>query len=87
MKKILILLALTLSVLAISAQNKVLYYSGGNVIYTKNIENVDSVSFLPTGTSTAYTNISNETPFSFPIMGIDSIVLYMPALDNIDPEQ
>ena len=87
MKKIIILLALTLSVLAISAQNKVLYYSGGNVIYTRNIENIDSVSFLPTGTSTAYTNINNEIPFSFPIMGIDSIVLYMPALDNTDPEQ
>lgn len=87
MKKIVILLALTLSVLALSAQNKLLYYSGGNIIYTKNIENVDSVSFLPTGTSTAYTNISNETPFDFPVMGIDSIVLYMPSLDGDEPQQ
>ncbi len=87
MKKILILLALTLSVLALSAQNKLLYYSGGNVIYTRDITNVDSVSFLPTGTSSAYTNINGETPFTFPVMGIDSIVLYMPSLDGDDPQQ
>ncbi len=86
MKKIVAVLAFVLAVLSISAQNKVLYYSGGNVIYTRNIENVDSVSFLPTGTSTAYTNINDEIPFSFPIMGIDSIVLYMPSLDGDDPQ-
>lgn len=87
MKKIVAVLAFVLAVLSISAQNKVLYYSGGNVIYTRNIENVDSVRFLPTGISTAYTNISDETPFSFPIMGIDSIVLYMPSLDGDEPHQ
>lgn len=87
MKKIVAVLAFVLAVLSISAQNKVLYYSGGNVIYAKNIENVDSVKFLPTGTSNTYTNISDETPFSFPIMGIDSIVLYMPSLDGDEPQQ
>ena len=87
MKKIVAVLAFVLAVLSISAQNKVLYYSGGNVIYTKNIENVDSVKFFPTGTSNTYTNISNETPFNFPIMGIDSIVLYMPSLDGDEPQQ
>ncbi len=87
MKKIIILLAFTLSVLALAAQNKLLYYSGGHVIYTKTIENVDSVIFTPTGTSTAYTNLNNETPFNFPVLGIDSIVLYMPALDDTNPEQ
>ena len=87
MKKIVILLALTMSVLALSAQNKLLYYSGGNVLYTRDIVNVDSVSFLPTGTSSAYTNINGETPFSFPVMGIDSIVLYMPSLDGDEPQQ
>lgn len=87
MKKIVILLALTMSVLALSAQNKLLYYSGGNVLYTRDIVNVDSVSFLPTGTSSAYTNINGETPFSFPVMGIDSIVLYMPSLDGDEPHQ
>ncbi|MBO7481083.1 MAG: carbohydrate-binding domain-containing protein [Bacteroidales bacterium] len=87
MKKIVAVFAFVLAVLSISAQNKVLYYSGGNVIYTRNIENVDSVKFLPTGTSTAYTNINDEIPFSFPILGIDSIVLYMPSLDNYDPQQ
>ena len=87
MKKIVAVLAFVLAVLSISAQNKVLYYSGGNVIYTRNIENIDSVRFLPTGTSTAYTNISDEIPFSFPIMGIDSIVLYVPSLDGEEPQQ
>lgn len=88
MKKIVAVLAFVLAVLSISAQNKLLYYSNGNVIYTKTIENVDSVSFLPTGTSSAYTNISDETPFTFPVMGIDSIVLYMPSLDgDEDPQQ
>jgi len=87
MKKIVAVLAFVLAVLSISAQNKLLYYSNGNVIYTKTIENVDSVSFLPTGTSSAYTNINGETPFSFPIMGIDSIVLYMPSLDGDEPQQ
>ena len=87
MKKIIAISVFVLAVLSMSAQNKLLYYSGGNVIYTKNIENIDSVSFLPTGTSTAYTNINNETPFTFPVMGIDSIVFYMPALDNTDPGQ
>ena len=87
MKKIVILLALTMSVLALSAQNKLLYYSGGNVLYTRDIVNVDSVSFLPTGTSSAYTNINGETPFTFPVMGIDSIVLYMPSLDGDEPHQ
>ncbi|MBQ5458635.1 MAG: hypothetical protein IIT61_07955, partial [Bacteroidales bacterium] len=87
MKKMVILLALTMSVLALSAQNKLLYYSGGNVLYTRDIVNVDSVSFLPTGTSSAYTNINGETPFSFPVMGIDSIVLYMPSLDGDEPHQ
>lgn len=87
MKKMVILLALTMSVLALSAQNKLLYYSGGNVLYTRDIVNVDSVSFLPTGTSSAYTNINGETPFTFPVMGIDSIVLYMPSLDGDEPQQ
>ena len=75
MKKIVILLVFTLSVLAMSAQNKLLYYSGGNVIYTRNIENVDSVSFSNSGTSTLF-NL-NENVFSYPVLGIDSIVLYM----------
>lgn len=87
MKKIIAILAFVLAVLSLSAQNKLLYYSGGNVIYTKTIENVDSVSFLSTGTSTAYTNISSETPFSFPVMGIDSIVLYIASLDGEEPQQ
>lgn len=87
MKKIIAILAFVVAVLSLSAQNKLLYYSGGNVIYTKTIENIDSVSFLPTGTSTAYTNISSETPFSFPIMGIDSIVLYIASLDGDEPSQ
>ncbi|MBO7653192.1 MAG: carbohydrate-binding domain-containing protein [Bacteroidales bacterium] len=87
MKKIVAVLAFVLAVLSISAQNKLLYYSNGNVIYNKTIENIDSVNFLPTGTSNAYTNISSETPFSFPIMGIDSIVLYVPSLDGNDPQQ
>ncbi|MBR3799721.1 MAG: carbohydrate-binding domain-containing protein [Bacteroidales bacterium] len=87
MKKIIAILAFVVAVLSLSAQNKLLYYSGGNVIYTKTIENVDSVSFLPTGTSTAYTNISSETPFSFPVMGIDSIVLYIASLDGEEPQQ
>ena len=86
MKKIVILMALALSVLAISAQNKILFYRGGNVIYTRNIENVDSVSFSAAGISTAYTNL-DETPYNYAVIGIDSIVLYMPALDNTDPEQ
>ena len=85
MKKIVAVLAFVLAVLSISAQNKLLYYSGGHVIYTKSIENVDSVSFSATGTSNAYTN--DENPFSFPIMGIDSIVLYMQSLDGDEPEQ
>ena len=87
MKKIIAILAFVVAVLSLSAQNKLLYYSGGNVIYTKTIENIDSVSFLPTGTSTAYTNISSETPFSFPVMGIDSIVLYIASLDGHEPGQ
>ena len=87
MKKIIAILAFVVAVLSLSAQNKLLYYSGGNVIYTKTIENIDSVSFLPTGTSTAYTNISSETPFSFPVMGIDSIVLYIASLDGEEPQQ
>lgn len=87
MKKIIAILAFVVAVLSLSAQNKLLYYSGGNVIYTKTIENVDSVSFLSTGTSTAYTNISSETPFSFPVMGIDSIVLYIASLDGEEPQQ
>ncbi len=86
MKKIVAVLTFVLAVLSISAQNKLLYYSNGNVIYTKTIENVDSVSFLPTGTSSAYTNINGETPFSFPVMGIDSIVLYMQSLDGDEPQ-
>ncbi|MBR6068904.1 MAG: carbohydrate-binding domain-containing protein [Bacteroidales bacterium] len=87
MKKIIAILAFVVAVLSLSAQNKLLYYSGGNVIYTKTIENIDSVSFLSTGTSTAYTNISSETPFSFPVMGIDSIVLYIASLDGEEPQQ
>lgn len=87
MKKIIAILAFVVAVLSLSAQNKLLYYSGGNVIYTKTIENIDSVSFLSTGTSTAYTNISSETPFSFPVMGIDSIVLYIASLDGDEPGQ
>lgn len=85
MKKIVILLVFTLSVLAMSAQNKLLYYSGGNVIYTRNIENVDSVSFSNSGTSTLF-NL-NENVFSYPVLGIDSIVLYMPSLDGDEPQQ
>ncbi|MBO4614483.1 MAG: carbohydrate-binding domain-containing protein [Bacteroidales bacterium] len=87
MKKLIAVLAFVVAVLSLSAQNKLLYYSNGNVIYTKTIVNIDSVSFLPTGTSTAYTNISSETPFSFPVMGIDSIVFYMPSLDGDEPGQ
>jgi hypothetical protein len=87
MKKIIAILAFVVAVLSLSAQNKLLYYSNGNVIYTKAIENIDSVSFLPTGTSNAYTNISDETPFTFPVMGIDSIVLYMQSLDGDEPQQ
>lgn len=86
MKKLLVFLVFVLAVLSISAQNKLLYYSGGNVIYTKAIENVDSVNFSTSGTSTAYTNL-NESSFSFPVMGIDSIVLYIESQDNTDPEE
>lgn len=86
MKKIIVLLAMVLSVACMSAQDKILYYSNGNVIYTRTIENVDSVSFSSTGTSTSYTNL-NESSFNFPVMGIDSIVFYVTSQGGDDPSE
>lgn len=73
MKKIIIILFATiLAIGTISAQERVIFYSGSVPVHSQNIENVDSVNFV-NGITIVHNNIG-ETDFQFPVTGIDSIV-------------
>ena len=73
MKKIIILLFATiLAIGTISAQERVVFYSGSIPVHSQNIDYVDSVNFV-NGITIVHNNIG-ETNFQFPVVGIDSIV-------------
>lgn len=71
MKKIIILLVCFFTTFSLVAQERVLFYSGSNVIYNKLIENVDSINFS-NNISIVHNNIGDDL-FQFPVVGIDSI--------------
>lgn len=71
MKKLIILLISFLIVFSLNAQERILFYTGNNVIYNKLIENVDSVNFS-NNISIVHNNLGDD-PFQFPVVGIDSI--------------
>ncbi len=73
MKKIIILLFATiLAIGTLSAQERVIFYSGSVPVHSQNITDVDSVNFV-NGITIVHNNIG-ETNFQFPVVGIDSIV-------------
>ena len=73
MKKIIILLFATiLSIGVLSAQERVIFYSGSVPVHSQNITAVDSVNFV-NGITIVHNNIG-ESDFQFPVTGIDSIV-------------
>ncbi|MCF0206731.1 MAG: carbohydrate-binding domain-containing protein, partial [Bacteroidales bacterium] len=82
MKKILVLISVLFFASTLFAQNKLLYYSGGNIVFSREIENVDSVNFSPVGNAVSH---AGDATFAFPISSIDSIVFYVPSLDGEDP--
>ena len=73
MKKIITLIFATiLAIGTISAQERVIFYSGSVPVHSQNITDVDSVNFV-NGITIVHNNIG-ETNFQFPVTGIDSIV-------------
>lgn len=72
MKKAGVLVAILLIIGCISAQNKVVFYNDGNIIYQSEINNVDSVCFR---NNISIVHNNKETiNFQYPVAGIDSIV-------------
>ena len=73
MKKVILLFFATLLTIgSISAQERVIFYSGSVPVHSKEITEVDSVSFA-NGITIVHNNVG-EANFQFPVIGIDSIV-------------
>lgn len=73
MKKLITLLMVSLFAMAsLSAQERIVFYNAGMPIHSQLIENVDSVCFQ-NNISIVHNNLG-EDPFSYGVVGIDSIV-------------